>query len=105
MLHRLPVAATESECPTAERLRATLHAAADALADLLTEIGTTTANKAAPDRERLLTAAEVAARTGLSLDYVYRHARRWPFARKIGRASRFSESGLERWLASRRPSP
>lgn len=52
---------------------------------------------------RLLTAAEVAARTNLSRDYVYRHASRFPFARRFGRAVRFDEAGLERWLAARRP--
>lgn len=51
---------------------------------------------------RLLTVAEVAARTGLSADYLYRHARHLPCARRFGRALRFDEAGLERWLASRR---
>ncbi|HLK12375.1 MAG TPA: helix-turn-helix domain-containing protein [Candidatus Binatia bacterium] len=52
---------------------------------------------------RLLTAKEVAARTRLSVDYLYRRADRLPFARRIGRAVRFDETGLERWLAGRRP--
>jgi predicted DNA-binding transcriptional regulator AlpA len=89
--------------PAAERLRVALYAAADALVDLLTD-RTSRTSAPAPGPERLLTAQEVAIRTGLSVDFIYRRAKRWPFTRKIGRASRFSEAGLERWLASRRPS-
>ena len=51
--------------------------------------------------DRLLTIADVAARTQLSRDWLYRHRRQLPFARQIGRAIRFSEAGLGRWLASR----
>jgi predicted DNA-binding transcriptional regulator AlpA len=58
---------------------------------------------AAPGSERLLRACDVAARTGYSIDYVYRHAKRWPFTRRIGRNYRFSEAGFEHWLALRRP--
>lgn len=53
--------------------------------------------------DRLLRADEVAARTGLSRDYIYRHADAFPFTRRVGRrAVRFSEQGLDRWLRTRR---
>ena len=60
----------------------------------------------APDDEvgnRLLTVDEVATRLHLSREVVYRRARRWPFTRRIGRALRFSPTGLEAWLARQRP--
>jgi predicted DNA-binding transcriptional regulator AlpA len=42
----------------------------------------------------------VAATLGVSVKHVYRHAARWPFARKIGsRNFRFSANGLKRWQA------
>ena len=52
--------------------------------------------------DRMLHADEVAARTGLSRDYIYRHAKTFPFTHRIGRrALRFSEQGLHRWLNTR----
>ena len=54
---------------------------------------------ASPASECLLTADEVAERLKLSRDVVYRHATRWPFTRRVGRAVRFSSTGLDRWLA------
>ena len=55
--------------------------------------------------DQLLTAEQVAARLGASEAWVYRQARRWPFARKLGRRClRFSETGLDRWLANRKAS-
>lgn len=56
---------------------------------------------AAPDR--LLTVAETAARLGVSKKYLYGHQREYPFRRRIGdKVLRFSEAGLERWLARQR---
>lgn len=53
--------------------------------------------------DRLLEAAEVATRTGMSLDWIYRNAPRLPFTRRMGsRTLRFSEAGLVRWLAQQR---
>lgn len=55
----------------------------------------------APDR--LLAAKEVAQRMGVSTKYVYEHAGEFPFTCRVSpRALRFSEKGLERWLARRR---
>ena len=50
--------------------------------------------------DRLLTAADVAERMKVSKRYVYANAPAWPFTcRSLGRAVRFSEAGLEVWLA------
>jgi len=54
-----------------------------------------------PAGERLLTVDEAAARCGMSRDWLYRHARTLPFARRVGRSLRFSETALERWLSTR----
>lgn len=51
--------------------------------------------------DRLLTAEEVAQRLNVSIDYVYRHAREFPFMLREGRAVRFSQLGLERYLKQR----
>ena len=48
-----------------------------------------------------LSAQEAARRLGVSKDYLYRHARRLPFARRIGRRLLFSAKGLERWNRQR----
>lgn len=54
-----------------------------------------------PQNDRLLTAGEVAGRFGRSVDWVYRHAKHWPFTRRLTRRTvRFSEAGLERFLAT-----
>lgn len=53
--------------------------------------------------ERLLTAAEVARQFNRSTKWVYRHAARWPFTRRLSANTlRFSRIGLEQWLARRR---
>jgi excisionase family DNA binding protein len=51
------------------------------------------------DADRWLSVAEVAERTGFSVDYLYRHAGKFPFTRRQGRSLRFSEAGLARWMA------
>ncbi len=57
----------------------------------------------APAPERLLTAAEAAARLGVAPRWLYRHARELPFTRRLGpKTLRFSERGLQRHL-DRRP--
>src|SRR6266852_610371 len=62
-------------------------------------------NGAAPTPEpaqpdRLLTVSEAATRLGVSRRYVYGHANQYPFARRLGpKTLRFSERGLEKWLA------
>jgi len=52
----------------------------------------------------LVSVAEAARRTGMSRRWLYLHTRRGdlPFARRIGRAVRFSPTGIDRWLAARK---
>ena len=52
--------------------------------------------------DRLLTVDEVVRRTGMSRDYIYRHANAFPFTRRLGRSLRFSERGMLRWLDAQR---
>lgn len=55
-----------------------------------------------PPPDRLLDAAEVAARLGMKRKHVYNRAAAWPFTRRLGqRTLRFSERGLEQWIAKR----
>jgi predicted DNA-binding transcriptional regulator AlpA len=57
----------------------------------------------APESERLLAPLEAAALLGVTVSWLYRHAGRLPFARRLSRkALRFSESGLRRWLATKK---
>lgn len=52
--------------------------------------------------DRLLEVSEAAKRLGVSKDYLYRHAKQWPFAVRIGPGQlRFSERGLEGWIKNR----
>ena len=79
-----------------------LSAVQGALAARLRSEPHTEYSRASQATDRLLRADEVAARTGLSRDYIYRHAEAFPFTRRVGRrALRFSEQGLDRWLKTR----
>jgi len=56
------------------------------------------------DADRLLTPEDAAASLGVTVTWLYRHARTLPFTRRLSRkALRFSEAGLHRWLAGRKP--
>lgn len=55
----------------------------------------------AAQSDRLLTAEQVAERLHISTDYVYRHARQYPFMIREGRNVRFSQVGLDRYLKQR----
>jgi len=53
-----------------------------------------------------ISAKQLAARMGRSLDYVYRHAARWPFTVRDGtRALAFDEAGYVRWERTRLRAP
>src|SRR5947209_4050256 len=54
-----------------------------------------------PEGGRLLTAQQAAEKTGVSADWFYRRSNSLPFAVRLGRSLRFSESGLEKWFRSR----
>lgn len=49
----------------------------------------------------LLTVEQAAARIGVSKDQVYRRAKRWPFARKIGKAVKIDAAELDAWARDR----
>jgi hypothetical protein len=49
-----------------------------------------------------LDVAEVAARMHKSRDFIYRHAKDWPFARRLGKGYLFSASGLDSFLKKSR---
>ena len=50
--------------------------------------------------DRLLTVREAAKRLGVSTRYVYARADDYPFTKRLGpKTLRFSERGIERWLA------
>jgi predicted DNA-binding transcriptional regulator AlpA len=52
--------------------------------------------------DQMLTAKDAAARLACSEDWLYRNAKKLPFARKLGPKNlRFSQRGLEKWLAAR----
>lgn len=53
--------------------------------------------------DRFLTPKETARLLGVSLHWLYRHAKRLPFARRLSRKClRFSEAGLMRWQAAKK---
>jgi predicted DNA-binding transcriptional regulator AlpA len=54
-------------------------------------------------RDRLLTAPDTAAVLRVTTRWLYRHHKSLPFTRRLsGRALRFSERGLHRWLELQR---
>lgn len=77
-----------------------------ALEDLLRriireEIGSLKTDVNAEDR--LLEAEEAAKLLSVSEDWLYRHAKRLPFARKLGsKMLRFSSLGIQKYLATRK---
>jgi predicted DNA-binding transcriptional regulator AlpA len=52
--------------------------------------------------DRLLTAKEAGTLLGVSPDWLYRRSNRLPFTVRLGRALRFSASGIEKYLRARR---
>jgi len=83
-------------------LDALLEQLADLIADRVAARLNGKAQPLAPaEPDRLLSAAEVAARIHCSTRLVYARARTWPFTVRDGRLVRFSASGLDRWLANR----
>ncbi len=55
--------------------------------------------------DKLLDAEEACKVLSSSVDWLYRHANRLPFTRKLGpRMIRFSSQGIQKYLATRKPS-
>ena len=68
----------------------------------LLELRGSASTPAADPTDCYLTADQVAARLDLSVQQVYRQAKRWSFAKELSpKALRFSEAGLNRWLERR----
>src|SRR5436309_2765053 len=58
----------------------------------------------APEKDRLLTPEQAAAILNQKVRWLYRHSSKLPFTRRISRKNlRFSEAGLRRWLAAKKP--
>jgi len=55
--------------------------------------------EARPDQ--LVEVPEAADRLGVSTDYLYRHSKRFPFTRRMGRKLLFSSNGLDLYLRKR----
>ena len=57
-----------------------------------------------PEDDRLISVEDAATRLGVTPRWLYRHAGRLPFSRRLSRkALRFSELGLKRWQAAQGP--
>jgi predicted DNA-binding transcriptional regulator AlpA len=55
------------------------------------------------DPDRLLDAVEAAKMLSMSEDWLYRHAKKLPFTRKLGpKTLRFSYQGIVKWMATRK---
>jgi excisionase family DNA binding protein len=86
-----------------------LDALLDVLADKLSERvaarlsnGNGNGNGHAPEPDQLLTVDEAAQVLGVTPRWIYRHARTLPFTVRLpGRAVRFSEQGLARYVERR----
>ena len=71
-------------------------------AEIRNYLGADQAHRTEPDR--LLTANETASILDVKTRWLYRHAANLPFTRRISRKNlRFSEAGLRRWLAAKKP--
>lgn len=74
------------------------------LADALRALPDSPPAARTPTPERLLSVTEAAGRLGVTARWLYRNARRLPFARKLTRRTlRFHEAGLERYIREKRP--
>ena len=63
---------------------------------------TSSAQEGRAEPERLLPPAETAARMGVTVRWLYRHASALPFTKRLSRkVLRFSEAGLLRYIATR----
>ena len=63
-----------------------------------TAIARLSAPAPAMTQDQLLDVEAAAQRLGVSRDYLYRHHAELPFTRRMGKALRFSTSGIEKWL-------
>jgi excisionase family DNA binding protein len=52
--------------------------------------------------DELLTVEQASERLGMSANYLYRHTENLPFVRRLGRSVRFSSSGIDQYIQSRK---
>ena len=56
--------------------------------------------------DQWLTPEQAAQQLGVSIKWVYRHARKWRFVERLSRKKlRISDTGLRRWIAAKSPLP
>jgi predicted DNA-binding transcriptional regulator AlpA len=56
------------------------------------------------EKDTLLNSEQAAALMGVKSQWLYRHAAKLPFTRRISRKNlRFQEAGLRRWIAAKKP--
>ena len=91
--------------PKPDALDSTLlvHMTVGQLRDLIrAEIQAAKTTQQEPDR--MLTAEQAAEMLSMSEDWLYRNAKKLPFAHKVGpKRLRFSQRGISKWLESRKP--
>jgi predicted DNA-binding transcriptional regulator AlpA len=63
-----------------------------------TAIARLSASTPVQTQEQLLDVEAASQRLGVSRDYLYRHHAELPFTHRMGKALRFSASGMEKWL-------
>ena len=67
------------------------------------ELRSATNGNSYQEGDRLLEAEEAAKILSVSEDWIYRHASRLPFTRKLGpKMLRFSSQGIQKWMATRK---
>jgi predicted DNA-binding transcriptional regulator AlpA len=91
---------------TVEELPALAGALAAALSSVLTRSALPSPAPSAREPVELLDVDTAATRLGVAPSWLYRHAGKLPFARKLShKALRFDARGLERWAANRASTP
>lgn len=71
----------------------------DELSDIIRD-SVKTAIRAAPKDDKLLTVEQAREVLQVSEEWLYHHAKRLPFVRKVGGMLRFSNNGLQRYIES-----
>jgi len=71
---------------------------------VLREELTENTSAAGAEKDALLTSEQAASLMGVSRRWLYRHAAKLPFTRRVSRKNlRFSEAGLRRWITAKKP--
>jgi len=93
------MAASEQTNPSAVLGQALLDAIRQAVREEIQALG----HNGNGHEDRLLDADEAAKILSVSEDWLYRHAKKLPFSRKLGhKMLRFSYQGMVKWLSTRK---